>query len=430
MSFTSMIEELKGTTGRIEKEEILSFHETEFTKNLLREALDPNLLHNVKLTKKSLPKESGTDFLEDKEKEIEDLFFNLRFSQSSKENKAQVVDVMKSLTRDDQEVLLAIVNKKLKVGISIKTVNKVFPGLIDAKPIALANKYNPKKNYGQEYWDWSYKLDGMRVFCFRIDGKWRIHSRAKDFLGNELTTLDHWKPELERFFQFNGFSYVEGEAYKHGMPFSTIQSAVMSPKNKKTEIAEQLLLHAFLVGDCHNQTDPAIVTNVRRSYNRLFINCEHLVAVFYGVVGNTKQEILWYLEQAVAKGYEGIMLKHQSPKYALVPKRSDYLLKVKTDTFDTTKEIADCKIVHVHYDDYTVQENGVFTTEVLPVRIDVLQANGKVCGVGSGFTLDWRRLVAEDSLEIVGKTAEIQFQGYGSKGLMRFPQFLRVREDV
>jgi DNA ligase-1 len=424
-----MLEELKSTTGRIEKEEILSFNDTPFIRFLLQEALDPNLLHHAKLTKRNIPVESGLYFLEEMETNIRNLFDTLHESQSSVENKKLIKTIMKRLTEEDQEALLGVINKKPKVGISIKTVNKVFPGLIDVKKIQLANKYLLKKKYTPEFYWWSFKLDGVRVFCFRIDGKWRIYSRAKDYLGQELHTLDHWKPYLESFYDRTGKTYTEGEAYLHGLTFSEIQSAVFSTVNKKAKLASSLHLHSFIVGNCNNTADPEHIKEVELStYKHFFEELTPVDAVSYGKVVNDPFDIGHYMGVALEKRYEGIMLR--DPNFIYSPKRDDCLLKVKTDSFDDTMERADCVIIDIHFDDITVQENGVVTSEYLPVRIDVEQYDGKICGVGGGFDMKWRRETAKDPEAKIGRTVEVKFQGYGAQGRMRFPQFERERLDV
>lgn len=429
MSYSSLLEELKSTTGRIEKEEILSFNDTPFIRFLLKEALDPNLLHHAKLTKRSIPIESGLYFLEEKESRIRNLFDVLHDSQSSVENKKMITEVMKELTEEDQLALLGVINKKPKVGISIATVNKVFPDLIDVKKIQLANKYLLKKKYSPEFYWWSFKLDGVRVFCFRVNNKWRIHSRAKDYLGQELFTLNHWKPSLEEFYRRTGKTYTEGEAYLHGLSFSEIQSAVFSTVNKKAKLAESLHLHSFIIGNCNEKIDPEQVTEVElSSYKHFFEELSPIEAVVYGKTVNDPFDVGHYMGIALDKRYEGIMLRDPNTIYS--PKRDDYLLKVKTDSFDDTMERADCIIVDIHFDDITVQEDGVVTSEYLPVRIDVEQYDGKICGVGGGFDMKWRRETAKDPEAKIGLAVEVKFQGYGAQGRMRFPQFERERMDV
>jgi len=428
MSFASMVSELKSTTSRLEKEEILELYGTPFVKYLLQETFDPTMLHNVRLTKRDIPVDSGVETLEDREVELRSLFMGLERSYSSKENKSRVVYWMSKFLREDQEVFLSVVNKNLKAGVSIKTINKVFPNLIPVVPIQLAHKYSPSKLYHQENWLWSFKLDGMRVFCFRIDDEWKIFSRAKDFLGREISTLNHWKEGLELMFIEHGFSYVEGEAYRHGYEFDVIQSAVMSHINKKKELAKTILLHAFIVGDCQNKEDPNEVVNVQIPLPRHFYATNEIFSLNQNLVGNTPLEIGHYLDDALLKGYEGIMLR--DPERLLVNKRSDYLLKVKADSFDDSINKLDCVVVDVIFDEMTVQEDGHITTEWLPVRLEVEQPDGVLCLVGSGFSMDWRRETAKNPDWLKGKTIEVFFQGYGARGRMRFPRYHRTRLDV
>lgn len=428
MSFTLLVEDLRSTTNRSEKEDFLEMYDTPFSRYLFQETFDPNLLHNVTLSKKSIPDTFGSASMEDMEKFIRNMFDYLRDSQSSKQNKEVVIEILKQLMPDDQEVLVSIINKKLNCGVSIRTLNKVWPNLILVEPIQLANKYSPLKKYNQKWWFYSDKLDGVRIFCFRINGEWKIYSRGKDYLGRELFTLDHWKFWLERFYQDSGYDYLEGEAYKHGWDFSTIQSLVFSTVNLK-EKAQELEFHTWLVGCCSNQLKCGKnLVKLKVPTGSYTFNYNLLKAVKQLPVEDEVSEIMNKLDEALARGVEGIVLRDSHKLHS--PKRDDHLLKVKPMYFDGLVDKTDCVIVAVEFDDFTIQENGVITTEHLPVRLIVEQPDGIECGVGSGFKLPFRRWLAKHHEEVVAKTAEIEHSGYGSNGRMRFPVYRRIREDV
>lgn len=427
MSFVELVEDMRSTTQRVEKEDYLNYHDNDFNRFLLRETFDPNLLHNVKLTKKSIPEE-GEQRLEDNEYGVRNLFDMLSKSQSSKQNKLSVQALMTTLFREDQEVLLGVVNKKLQMGASIRTLNKVWPGFIDVKPIQLANKYDPKKKYKLILWSESFKLDGVRVFCFRLEDGWHIYSRAKDYIGKELFTLEHWKPELERYYSFTGSTYIEGEAYKHGWDFNVIQGLVFSIVNLK-ERAKELEFHAFISGDCNGEIRcDSNLTSLSVEEPALFEEYSYLFAVGHRPLLNKVDAIKDRLAEAVELGYEGIMLRDMTKVHS--PKRDNFLLKCKSMYFKDKVDKWDCEIVAVEFDDFTIQENGVITTEHLPVRLIVEQPEGTECAVGSGFKLPFRRWLAAHHEEVVSKTAEIEFCGLGAHGRMRFPVYQRIREDV
>ena len=59
----------------------------------------------------------------------------------------------------------------------------------------------------------------------------------------------------------------------------------------------------------------------------------------------------------------------------------------------------------------------------------IVDVNGVMCRVGSGFTDDEKRYYWKNKNEIVGKIVEIQYQQKTNDGSLRFPVFLRVRDD-
>jgi len=433
MYFVELVEDLKSTTIRTKKEELLRYYDDETNRYLLSETFDPNRLHNVTIRKNSLP-EPGDDAIEDHLYALKHLFDSLSNSYSSKVNRELVDTFMRLIDDKNQEVLMGVINKKLKMGINIRTINKVFPNLIKVSPIQLAQKYSPDKRYSTKQWKQSLKLDGVRIFCFRTTddiedptSNWHIHSRAKDYIGRELFTLDHWKEQLEQLYQETGCTYYEGEAYKHGWDFSLIQSLVFSTVNLKVK-AKELEFHCFLTGRCNGEVRcDNNLTKISLPDNHYFNNLENMVAVKQSSC-DTIVQIMNHLDSAIKDGFEGIMLRNSAVLHS--PKRDKCLLKVKPSYFKDLVDKWDCEILSVEFDDYTIQENGVVTVESLPVRLVVEQPDGIECKVGSGFKLPFRRWLAAHHEEVVSKTAEIEFCGVGAHGRMRFPIYKRIREDV
>ena len=435
MGFTDLLDELRSSTKLTDKKEVLWYHlhgddvSMDFNRYLLQETFDPKNLHNVKLTKRDLP-ESGNVTLEEVKEEVFTMFQGLKNSYSSKDNKIRVQNVLIDLTEEDQIALLGVVNKKLQCGVGIATINNVVDELIPVTPIQLANKYNPKKKYKNTHWYASYKMDGRRIFGIREEGVWKIYSRYKDYLGSEITTLDHFKPELEILYEAEGIDFVDGEAYNHGMAFEEIESLVSSDVNKKDTTSLKFNIFAMGDGRLKNQ-------NINFVYpSNIFIYTEHrkfnyLTGVEQELIENTPDAIYAFLEKAILLGYEGIILRSADEWYDY--KRSDLILKVKTSDTTGTEIVVDCYVEDIEYGDFVVREDGEEKIEWLPVRLLVTLIDDYQRGImkiGSGFSLDQRRAWKEDEPLIVDKTIEAICQGFGSKGKMRFPRLHRIREDL
>jgi ATP-dependent DNA ligase len=385
------------------------------------------------MKKSDLP-ETGANTLRSNEQGILDLFDSLRNELSPTKNRAAVVEAMTGLSSEDQEVLLGIVNKKLRGGFSINTINKVVPDAIKVVKIALAKSYDPKDEdkYASKMYC-SNKLDGQRVFCVRDHEKWRKYSRAGDYLGNEIKTLGHWDEELEHYHDKTGTNFLDGEAYRHGMEFEDITRLVRSSVNIKDATA--LEYHIFYAGKTLDLSESSRANSIMgitpTTLFEVFKRYIYLVGVKQKVIPNDEQVIYDKIDEAVAEGYEGVMLRSFDVWYDF--KRGNNLLKAKKSKLGGTIEYTDAYCEDIEYGEMVVREDGTEAVENLPVALWVCLPNDDSCKqmkVGSGFSLDQRREWANEEALVVGKTIEVEYQGLGSKGSMRFPRFLRIRSDL
>jgi len=443
MEFIDLVDALKSTTKSTEKLDILDYYLKDpqnggYLCYLMQETFDPKRLHNVVMKKKDLPT-PGKSHIGIQKETVNQLFQLLPGCQSHAENRSRVITTMEVLTRPDQEALMAIVNKKLRCGVGIKQVNKVVEDLIDVQEIQLAQKYYPEKTYSNRFWYASYKLDGQRVFAIHTNSKgWRLYSRDGDYIGREITTLEHWKPELRKLRKKTGVTFVDGEAYRHGWKFERIQSLVSSTVNVKD--TRELKYNIFymgrpkdndlkskvLLGVCPDQIYKVFTTH--NDYDRGY---EYLEGLRQEKIMNYQDAIYDYLDAAVALGYEGIILRSDDNWYVF--KRSKDLLKVKTSHLSGTEIEVDCYVEDMEYGDFIVREDGVEKSEWLPVKLWVVlneDDSTLQMKVGSGFSLQNRRDWGENESLILGKVIEARCQGFGSKGKMRFPRYLRTREDL
>ena len=92
-----------------------------------------------------------------------------------------------------KDLILDIIDKDLKIGVSETTINKIKPNLIKVYNVALANKYDSKKHKLDNSWVIEKKYDGIRVNCiFYNKDNIKFFSRK----GKEIKTLDFLKPSI------------------------------------------------------------------------------------------------------------------------------------------------------------------------------------------------------------------------------------------
>ena len=119
-------------------------------------------------------------------------------------------------------------------------------------------------------------------------------------------------------------------------------------------------------------------------------------------------ELMAELEQVVAAGAEGLMLKRRNSRYQAG--RSDDLLKVKTH------DDAEATVVG------HLQGKGKY--KGLMGSLEVELANGRRFRIGTGFSD-----VERHNPPTVGTVITFRYRGVTATGLPRFASFLRVRND-
>jgi ATP-dependent DNA ligase len=421
-----LISRLKGTSKPKEKMSILKEYDSSFLRYIIHASYEPFLMYHIKLKKSEIPM-PGSGKIQDLETEVKEVLNFCVGSKSPKQNREKVIGLLSHMDEGSQELLLGILDKNWKAGLGVRNILKVFPEIVSRFEVQLANTYKREKKYSFEKWIWSYKLDGLRCIALRQSsdeyydkGLWTLYSRK----GKEFVTVEHLKEQLEALYQATGWTFLDGELYKHGLAFEAIQGQVMGFKQGQ---AEEIEYHVFVVGQAEDFLSGKNEKNMIPVGGNSNPNASMIHFVNQGWC--KPEEVEEKLEEAFAAGYEGIMLRDPDKPYDY--KRSDALLKLKKGLNDNQGEIiTDCVVDEIVYDDFPVIEDGAMHIERLLVKIWVKQPDGIRCKVGSGFDLDFRRFYTKFPEKLIGKVTEIIHQEWGSNGRMRFPRLHRVREDL
>lgn len=423
----NLINDLRSTSKPSKKQEIVHAQDSPFLQEILKATFEPFMKFHVKIKPTDVPNpgEQSIDDADMQERMVS-LLRSCELSNSNKQNRLQVVEFLKLLNSGSQELVVGVFNKNWKVGLSHKTANKLYPGLVTSYEVQLANSYLKvikKKTYKPKSRWCSYKLDGVRCTFLRFEDGWKALSRQ----GKEFLTVDHLKPQLEALWNIHGIDFWDGEVYIDGAPFEYIQGMVMRFTGGTQK---ELEFRAFICGNKEdflnqvcNKDSFHIVTEAYLYTNQ----APNIKLAEQWMI--TEEEIPQALEDAFELGYEGIMLRDPDKLYDF--KRSDALLKLKeNDTDDSIEEVSDCLIVDLVIDSFPVIINETMIYKQLLTKLVVEQQNGILCNVGSGFSLKFREEVTADPEIVLNKVGEFKFQGYGSKGKMRFPRLDRLREDL
>lgn len=313
-----------------------------------------------------------------------------------------------------------LVTKDLKLGISEKTVNKVYgKGTIPEFGVMLAESYEKKKDKVKGKFYITTKLDGNRCLVVK-------ENNIVSFFTRKGQPIDGLSQLTEEFANFQDNRVYDGELLlvnKDNLNsadlFRATQKVVRKDGEKKDlefHMFDTLPLSEFRVGKSKKKYEQR-----RNELELMFGKAKDLkfvqiVEVLYEGIDKTMIPV--YASAVEADGGEGVMVNTADGYYQT--KRVTDLLKVKS------MKTADLLVMNIEK-----AIDGQF--EGLLGRVNV-EYKGNLVGVGSGFTLEQRRQFIENPDEICGKIIEVQFfeesqdEKTGQPSL-RFPVFKGIRFD-
>lgn len=313
------------------------------------------------------------------------------------------------------------VTKDLKLGISEKTVNKVYgKGAIPSFGVLLAESFAKKAEKIIGKFFVTLKLDGNRCTIIKNNGTVKFFTRK----GIEMEGL----VELaSQFTYFPDETVFDGEILlinKDNLKSDALYRATQKVIRKDGE-KKDLEFHMFDIIPLQEFKEGKSKANYEARRHRLdnlikpivednkFV---HVLPVLYE--GNDKSIIPTLLQEVEEKGYEGLMVNTANGFY--VTKRTNDLQKVKSMI------TADLLVTGLE-ESIDGQFKGLLG------RVNV-EYKGNSVGVGSGFTLEQRREFVENPDLIIGKIIEVSYfeESINEKdGLpsLRFPVFKCIRED-
>lgn len=327
---------------------------------------------------------------------------------------------LKDCSSFSRKWFLRILNKDLKNGVQWGTVKKLYPNLIKEFNVQLANALDWKKIIeGSEIPDVSNcwvekKYDGIRGMAFVENGKVKFLTRNdKPVWNTELI-------EAEILRQVGGMNVViDGELYAGSWAdsLSITKTQSLHPKREKLQfvVFDMMPLEAFNSNKCHaNQ-------QVRRDGMELYLfddpkELKYLVPSPIHPV-NDMSDVIALSQQFLNEGYEGAIVKNKYGMYTF--DRSDAWIKIKPSRLG--KDI-DVPIVGV------TEGKGRLAGSVGNILVSY---NGVVSGVGTGMSDAVRKKMwnlHQDGL-LVGMLSEVAVQEVTPDGALRFPVFMRLRED-
>lgn len=279
------------------------------------------------------------------------------------------------------------------------------------------------------------KLNGIRMICYPVKDKLCY----KSFGNTSWTHIKHFEDDISEFLSYlPPGSFLDGEIYKHGMPFTGengISSIVRTNCNGTSVNHPKLTEMEYWIFDFDGYVNGEKLTMEERiklltnAYNNYMedrmsrgVN-ESTIIVLESWLCNNKNELEEYLDNFIEQGYEGVMIKKlangagkdtkQYLQSLYKPDKSNHILKYKRakDTEGTIIDVFQGKGVQEGCAVFVIKGEG-----------DVVF---KSCLKGS---LEQRREWYDNKEKLIGKPFTYKYQELTVHGKPMHPVGLGIRD--
>ncbi|KAL1918358.1 uncharacterized protein VTP21DRAFT_3018 [Calcarisporiella thermophila] len=463
-----LVDRLNTVNSSIEKKEILREYPESLP--LLRQIYDPALNFNVTSARLvGFQKEKNFNIPEDTPqfKSLGSLLAALSLREITGHKALYAISAfqMRFCGNDERrrDIFNKVLDKNLKTGCSIATINEVYPGTIPRFHVSLAHSFDEKKDRHIEGWFSSRKLDGVRclisvdwdlpnpqvlnVLTYSRGGR-RFKSLGKVESAVAMTMRRWWESKQGEFFRlvkkdFDIYNKEENAGeWKYGFVLDG-EICVLKRSDSGLEEDDFQMTASEVMRQDHTVQQPTffafdILSKVefeRRKGIRLFSKRLEFLQEVIGkhggellrIVEQTPVQSKAHLEELVRQAdkgrWEGLILRKDA---AYKGKRSRDILKIK---HYTDQEF----IVHdIVTGVMRIPENGSYAERNVLTSVIIYYKGNKV-NVGSGFSIEERLRYAQDPSLILGKQITVQYFSETNQSKrnasLRFPVVKKVWES-
>ena len=315
--------------------------------------------------------------------------------------------VFSSVSDTNEKWMRKILKKHLAIGVSVKTINKVFPGLIPTFEVSLAQKFEIKRLVHVNKVFVEPKLDGIRCFTIVRNNRAIMLARSGKPISNFDDTI---LPEIIKM----GDGCYDGELM--GKDFLSLMRQAYRKENAITD-GTYLALFDFLPleewdSKVSKMSCDARFKTLRKRLKNSNVNL-NLVNSVERVTTSTKfSEIKSVHDHYVNQGFEGAMIKDCNASYKFG--RGHEIMKLKAF------HDVDLPIVGL------IEGTGKHAGKLGSFQVEF---NGVEVQVGSGLTDVLREQVWSNPDAFVNRVIEVRYQEVTPDGSLRFPTFVCFRND-
>ncbi len=333
---------------------------------------------------------------------------------------SQVQWYIRNYSEGEPELVKEILSQTLKIGMTAKSINKVWKDLIPEFDVMKAEKYWEKiDKLEQEKPEIiiTQKLDGMRCLTLKTGNEIKMLSRS----GQEMTGMFDVENELRKLPDgaYDGELIVDLGKNNSLESFSDTVSTIRTKDKKKENVIYNIFDYVSsvteFVKDSFTENCKTRKNNVEQILRQGFQYLRYVPVLYSGIYDGKVVDDL--LNKAISLKQEGLMINLADAPYS--KKRTNDILKVKQ------MYTMDLKVTGVF------EGKGKYKSTLGGVYVDF---KGNNVGVGSGFDDTTRKYVWDDPNRIVGKIVEVQYfevskdKKTGTESL-RFPIYKGIRMD-
>lgn len=321
------------------------------------------------------------------------------------------------------DLLRGVLLKDLRLGLNVKTLNKVWSDLFNKNQVQLANKFNGK-NFQNPYY--SRKYDGSRNYL--LDGK--FYSRTNKLKSEK--PIKHIIDEFKKIPNLNDIFFDGEMLYFDENGKEDFQKGIsLTSKDERTEECKNICYVIFDMLPKENFISQEPFMFFKYEYEMMINNlsdsnktspCYSLIPTILDNVYIARQDndILKLSELREQNNWEGIMVRNGDSSYEY--KRTNNLLKIKK-MMDDEFEIVGFKI-----------GAGKFANTLGTITIKL--ETGEEVDVGSGFDDETRDYVWNNQNKILNSGYKLKVQYFektkdkNGNNSLRFPVFKAFRKDT
>lgn len=405
--------QFKNDSSKLGKQALLKqYKDDERFKRYLQYILEPSYVYGLqdKKLKKYLGNVSGTSQFNDLFEVFEYLLEHNTGTDDTAKKVAQFID-----SQDEQlhQFLLESICKKMKLGITAKTVNAVYgKGFITNFEVQLAKKYEDEQHKVKGKFFITEKYDGMRLVYLKKNGKVTAFSRQ----GEVVTGLIDIDSTILQFPDGVYDGEVLIKTHEQLKDRDVLQETLKITRKKGEKHNLVFIVFDYLTLDEFEDGQSKGNYEVRRQFLETLQYNEYVQLIPILYQGEDQSVIPDLLKDMEDKGREGLMVNISKEPY--VCRRTHHLLKIKT------MNTADLRIIGLE------EGSGKYKDSLGAL---ICNYKGFELKVGSGLTDADRREFFDNQEKYIGKIITVQYfrESSNDKGglSVSFPVYVCIRDD-